>query len=141
MKHVILLTLYLIFFSVLVHGQEICTREEAMNAEADASNLRTWSDYYKSYQKYAHCDDGSIAEGYSWSTMKLLKNHWHKIHEFNELSREKAFKDFVYFHINETYSKEELISIKNNCQKNCPGNQNDICIEIENIVTDILKNY
>jgi len=127
------------FFPVLVNGEEVCTRKEAMGAEKNASNIRTWAEYYESYKKFGHCDDGSIAEGYSWSTMKLLKDNWDKIHEFKELSKDMDFQKFVYLHINETYSEEELNGIKVNCQKKCPVKHTTICKEIENIVINILN--
>ena len=41
-----------------------CSREEAIQAEATASLLATWSDILGSFRKFGHCDDGAIAEGY-----------------------------------------------------------------------------
>ena len=41
-----------------------CTREEAITAEATASGLRSWPEILESFRKFAHCDDGAIAQGY-----------------------------------------------------------------------------
>ena len=54
----------------------VCTRVEAIMAETEASSLRDWVAVYASFEKYSHCDDAAIAEGYSDAIGRLLTEDW-----------------------------------------------------------------
>jgi hypothetical protein len=52
-------------FSAAAKTNRPCTRADAQKAEAEAERLETRSAVYLSFTRYAGCDDGAIAEGYS----------------------------------------------------------------------------
>lgn len=105
-----------------------CTKKEAMEAESNASTIKNWEDLYKSYKKFSHCDDGSIAEGYSESVSKILSENWKQLDKLKIITKtDHKFENFVFKHIDETMSKEAFIKIQNNLQKDCPKLSSDLC--------------
>ena len=57
-------------------GKKACTLEESRKAESETDHLRDWTSVHRSYVRFSHCDDGSIAEGYSDAVGKLLADQW-----------------------------------------------------------------
>jgi len=115
-----------------IHAEEKqCTHEEAIAAEKDVSNLKSWKDAYKSFRKYGHCDDGCIAEGYSEGISSLLANSWSSIQSLKILiSKDKAFYSFVLRHIDATCDTEILKHIVANA-KGHHAKDNNLYIAIQ----------
>src|SRR5580693_2707785 len=81
---------------------KLCTREDAIQAESEASSLTNWADVDRSYGRFAQCDDGAIAEGYSNTVAHLLSDDWASFDQLNSLvARHAAFGRFVLHHIDE----------------------------------------
>jgi hypothetical protein len=108
-----------------------CTRAQEEAADAEADQLKNWAAVYASFKRYASCDDGSIAEGYSDSVAKLLANHWSDFQDLNRLvARSYMFKKFVLRHVDETMSQEEGHQIQQNARLHCPNNGRSLCTSI-----------
>ncbi len=108
-----------------------CTRAQAEKAEAEADQLKGWNAVYLSFSKYAHCDDGAIAEGYSDSVAKLLANHWAEFRDLKRLTLEShEFSDFVLRHVDELMSPDEAKLIEQNARLRCPANGKALCRSI-----------
>lgn len=129
----------LVTSAVAAAEERPCSREEAMAAEVEAATLKTWSAVDNAYKKYKHCDDGAIAEGYSWSVMKLLTDQWKTILELQPYWKESGFRAFVIRHIDETYSKEEANAVTENTMKKCPPHISHICEELRNAVQSAMS--
>lgn len=105
-----------------------CSREDAINAEKEAAYLQDWKALHTSYKLFQHCDDGSIAEGYSVSVVRLLKDQWNKLDELYFLTKsDTEFRQFIMRHINETMSREDQRIISTNTREKCPLELKDLC--------------
>lgn len=105
-----------------------CKEEEAIKAETDSSGLKSWTQLYNSYRRYAQCDDGAISEGYSDVVAHLLTEHWTKVGELAKLSKhDKNFERFVLRHIDELMSPDQARAIHDNTQLHCPNNALRLC--------------
>lgn len=117
--------------SAAAAGISPCSRERAQAAEADAGQLKNWAAVYASFKRYANCDDGAIAEGYSDSVAKSLANHWSDFQDLNRLvARSYMFKKFVLRHVDEMMSQEEGRQIQQNARLHCPKNGRSLCTSI-----------
>lgn len=70
----------------LAWADGLCSRDEAIEVEESASTLKSWPEVVASFQRFRHCDDGSIAEEYSESITKTLDTHWSTVGSLHELS-------------------------------------------------------
>jgi hypothetical protein len=110
----------------------ICSQQDAIQAETEASTLPDWDSVYKSFQRFGHCDDGGIGEGYSETIGRLLAKEWKHFGRLHELTRnDKKFRRFVIRHIDETLPTEYLNQIIENAQLHCPSNAKLLCGAIE----------
>lgn len=113
-------------------SERVCSREDQFQAETEIDGLNNWQLVYSAYQRFSHCDDGSIAEGYSDSVIRLLADQWGQFVELNRLtSSSKGFEKFVLRHINELASKDDIQIILGNVQKSCPKESQRLCRLIE----------
>lgn len=110
----------------------VCSQKEAIAAEEGSDKIKSWNDLYRAYSKYAHCDDGAISEGYSYSVTTLLTDRWESFPQLGVLTRRSSeFEDFVISHINETMSLSEADEILGNVTKKCPKETAKLCARIE----------
>ncbi len=113
-------------------AQKVCAKEEAYQAEGETDNLKTWDIAYGFYKRFAHCDDGAIAEGFSDAVGRLLADDWKHFERLRELcSSDKRFKNFVLKHIDMTISVDVLQKIINNTRLRCPDSAKELCKAIE----------
>jgi hypothetical protein len=127
------LLLFLASGTLLMGGQKkaVCTTEDAVRAETEASTLQTWTDVYNSYKKFGQCDDGAIGEGYSDSVARLLSEDWRNFGQLNQLtSRDKEFETFVLRHIDELMSPAQQLKIRDNASTHCSVHTTHLCNEI-----------
>ena len=121
----------------LAHKQ-ICTKEEAKSAEEVAATANSWAQLKEQFDRYSHCDDGAIAEGFSESVSLLLADQWRDIRQLDEMRSQSAFRVFVLRHIDETIPEERLERIGRNAKGRCPQGLEDLCREIRSRVAQVL---
>jgi hypothetical protein len=115
-----------------------CTRQDAMLAEKEASSLQDWQETYRSYKKFAQCDDGAIGEGYSASVARLLGDKWGSVDQLNRLAaRDKSFETFVLRHIDELMSPAQAKQIRDNAVERCPAHAAWLCGAIGVRITEV----
>ena len=108
-----------------------CSGIKAQDADLQATRIQSWKQLYASYRKFAGCDDGSIAEGYSESVRRLLVTRWNSLPEFSELAANNSgFKKFVLRHIDATLSIDDLSAIRDGAKKRCPAGASGLCMRI-----------
>jgi hypothetical protein len=134
-KTMMLFLTAILFFSSTLQAESkktvLCTKDDAIRAEEEASSLGSWSDVYKSYEKYRQCDDGAIAEGYSDSIAHLLSGDWGSMPELNRLtSNDKRFESFILNHIDELMSPIQQRRINENATTRCPAKAKELCSAI-----------
>jgi hypothetical protein len=113
------------------HDVRHCSREDAMAAEKNSSTLKTWSEVYREFKRFGHCDDGAIGEGYSSSIGRLLSEDWASFHDLIVLAKsDNEFEQFCIKHIDETIPSTEISMIRKNAEKLCPAGGGYICKKI-----------
>jgi len=109
-------------------NRKSCTRDEAIRAEQESNRLNDWDSVYLSFQRFSHCDDGAISEGYSDSIGRLLSANWKDFPRLMTLTTEdKTFERFVIKHIDETVPKKLLDVITTNASNKCPAGGTRLC--------------
>jgi hypothetical protein len=99
----------------------------------EADRLRTWNALHQSYKRYAACDDGAIAEGYSESVGSILSNHWETLPRLASLSNsDHSFKKFVLRHLDATLDTAQLKKIRVSAIHHCAAEQQPLCEQIKN---------
>lgn len=109
----------------------VCSKQESQNAENITSKLATWASLYSAFEKYGHCDDGAIGEGFSESISLLLSDKWNRFDRFAKYAnKNQIFREFVIKHIDETLPEDRLNKIKLNASKNCKAEFRETCFEL-----------
>jgi len=129
-----------IVLSFNAYANELCTKAQEIQADSSILRAQKWEDIYKSCEKFKHCDDGYIAEGYSDLIVKTLAYKWDQVNVLMKLiSKDKDFHAFVIRHIDATADKEELEMIIHNFSKRCPKSTEKNCLEIKNEAKEALQ--
>jgi hypothetical protein len=124
-------TTIIVSFAATAIPSPTCTGEEAIQAETQASTLKTWSALFESYRRYSHCDHGAISEGYSNSVATLLASHWDQFGHLRALVRtDPKFESFVLHHVDETMTSEQGSAIKDNIRLSCPTKSTRLCASV-----------
>lgn len=124
---------------IAVADKRTCTIEEARSAEVVATTADSWTHLHQQFERYAHCDDGAIAEGFSEAVSFLLSDRWTEIRQVDAmLASHSSFSEFVIRHIDETVPKERLERIEENAGKRCPEGLGPFCHEIDVRVIQVL---
>ena len=110
--------------------QRVCTEAEVKEAQKEADQLRDWDSVYRSFKRFAHCDEGGIAEEYSDSVGRLLARDWKHLNTFVRLSADQDFEQFVIRHVDETMSEDEAALVINNARLHCPSGAKRLCKSI-----------
>jgi len=110
--------------------QRVCTEAEVKEAQKEADQLTDWDSVYRSFKRFAHCDEGGIAEEYSDSVGRLLARDWKHLNTFVRLSADQDFEQFVIRHVDETMSEDEAALVINNARLHCPPGAKRLCQSI-----------
>jgi hypothetical protein len=114
--------------SPVIAQSKSCTDLEEKQAERQVDLLQSWDQVFKSYRKFAQCDDGAVAEGYSDVVGKLLANNWEDFPRLVKLANaDKGFKEFVVRHVDESLSGDTLRKISKNARSRCPADAKRLC--------------
>ncbi|MFZ0637423.1 MAG: hypothetical protein WA755_06150 [Candidatus Acidiferrales bacterium] len=112
-------------------NRKTCTEAEEKLALDQADQLKDWNAVYRSFRRFAQCDDGAIAEGYSDTVGRLMAHDWKHFTALSKLAAgDKKFADFVLSHIDATVPSDELKPIETNARKSCPPGQAHLCKKI-----------
>lgn len=106
-----------------------CSQDQQAKAEEETDKLQTWGALYQSYRRYAHCDDGAVAEGYDEVVARLLRDHWDTLPQFGVLlKKDKRFKTFALRHVSLTsLDTNDLKNIGAKAVQHCPIGQDNLC--------------
>ncbi|WP_321778398.1 hypothetical protein [Sulfurimonas sp.] len=128
--YILFLSLIFTMFSLDIFAStKECTKQEAIVAEEVIPKISNWIQFKSYYEQYYHCDDGSIAEGFSEVSANLLIHNWNKEAQ-KLLYLNSSLKEFVIYHIDETLLDTQLKNVKSNLINTCPENLNDFCKKI-----------
>jgi murein DD-endopeptidase MepM/ murein hydrolase activator NlpD len=105
-----------------------CSRQDALEAEATVEKLETWADLHAAFMRFAECDDGGIAEGWTDFVVRSLADRWSELAELRRLTdADSKFLAFVLSHVNESADEEDLARAKANARDRCPKGAAQLC--------------
>ena len=105
-----------------------CTAKEADAASAVVDQLDTWAKVERAFKKYRHCDDGSIAEGFSEAVARLLVDRWNTLPVLAQLAKtDPGLSRFVVRHIDTTLNTDDLEKIRDLSSRSCPAGSAALC--------------
>ena len=115
-----------------------CTEPDAHRAQTAVASAKSWQALYRSFDRFQHCDDGTVAEAYTDSVAILLSDRWSEIKKLGALvSRDPHFKSFVLHHLDETVPASTLEQISRNANHSCPIELTVLCAEISVTILDM----
>ena len=116
-----------------------CSYADSEKAFYEAGRLQAWDKLYHSYLHYSGCDDGSIAEGYSDSVVRILAHHWNTLPQaFPLFASNAGFYKFVLKHIDATTVDDDLKMISANAIRSCPTGGSEYCAQIRKAAENAL---
>lgn len=125
---------------LLATEKKDCSPQEARLAEEGVDRLRSWADIHQAFKQFAHCDDGSIAEGYSEAVVERLATRWQTLSELNALvSANPEFGDFVIRHIDGSARWNSSQVAAQNAQTRCPKAAEALCSRIIKRVDELRR--
>ena len=108
-----------------------CSRSLAIAAEDAVDRLKTWDDFYRTFQRFSGCDDGSIAEGWNDFVARTLAQQWNRLGDLQRLAdKDQRFRTFVLKHIGLSASGADLDKAALNARERCPARARTLCDEI-----------
>ena len=108
-----------------------CSRVDEQKAEAIAARLSDWNQIYDAFERFRHCDDGAIAEGFTDSIVRLLASHWGSLPQAAALGqRDPVFRRFLVAHVNASADPNDLSRLAGLAERNCPEQHRALCAEI-----------
>ena len=108
-----------------------CDDPSALVAEGEVDHLKTWEQVYDSFKRYAACDDGIVAEGYSDAVVRMLADRWDQLPALRTLvHRDERFRKFVFMHIDATTDDHDLDRLVANASRHCPKGDGQLCSTI-----------
>ena len=109
-----------------------CPANEASLAEVEVDHLDSWTKLQSAFKTHGHCDDGSIAEGYSEAVARLLVDQWDTLPELARLAqRDSRFRRFVLRHIDSTLNTSDLEKIGQLSSSACPHGNVKLCRDLQ----------
>ncbi len=130
---------FLVGTTASAQAHEVCTHEDAIQADKSLDSLSDWRHVYESFKHYSHCDDGALAEGYSDKIASLLVNHWDSVEELLHLWRaHPQFGRFVLAHVDDLMSPEQAKTIIKNARERCPPDSKKYCVSLERKAQELM---
>ena len=86
---------------------------------------------YRSYKRFRNCDEGAIAEEYSYAIGHLLAHNWDRLDDLVRLAAsDREFAGFVVLHIDENIPEDDAQLIVRNSRQRCPTGARWLCRSI-----------
>jgi len=102
-----------------------------MAAEAIAARLTDWKRVFGAFERFSHCDDGAIAEGFTDSVVRLLATQWPTLPQVAALENQNpSFRAFVLRHIDASADSADLEKVAGLARSQCPSGHGALCSAI-----------
>ena len=134
---------------IALAAERLCSLKDEEAASDDLTRLSTqslnslslWRSLHESFQRFAKCDDGFIAEGYSNVVTKGLAQNWSTVAKLERIVRRDAkFKAFVLTHIDATADVTDLMAVRKSATSNCKHCSLSLCKELAQRASAALGN-
>ena len=109
------------------HAEDAKVKDACIAAEQTIDQVKTWKALY-TYSKTYGCDNGGVAEGISDKVSQLMVHDWASLSSVSAKIRSDAsFSTFVLKHVDETWSRDDLDTAKQNAAAHCPKGLDAFC--------------
>lgn len=126
-----------ILLGMIPASAKVCTELQAVAAESVVDYVESWKKLHGAYKEFGHCDDGSVAEGFSSIVARLMTGHWEGIGAFRILAeKDSGFKFFVLRHIDGTWSLKDLTRVEELAKTQCAEGDGSLCRDLINAVRE-----
>lgn len=100
--------------------------------------MTSWHRLHDGFVLYGHCDDGTIAEGFSDKVELLLIERWWTLSDFAAASlADPQFEFFVLRHVNSLMSRDNGQILITNAEQNCPEEASQLCTKLAERVAEL----
>lgn len=109
--------------------KEECTRTESVTAQAVTEYLDSWSDVWKAFNEFGHCDDGTVAEGFDEAVSLLWAEQWESVPQMIEMAgADNDFRKFLWLRIgSEAIPPDRWQAIVGHAKTRCPASAKEFC--------------
>jgi hypothetical protein len=123
------LALGCIAYGAAVAADKPCTKADMANGEKAIERVNNWSQFYKSWQDYHHCDTGAVADVYTDSLMRLLVE-WKGVNALeSSMQKDAQFKAWVHARL-KGGAKEDQDAVYSRVKSSCPAGMDAFCGEL-----------
>lgn len=92
--------------------------------EEALGSISSWQDLESSFEAYASCDDGAIADGFTGAISHLMIRSWDGLESIDSGSE---FYAFIVQHLDSTWAQEEYGKVREKALLSCPKKSGEIC--------------
>jgi hypothetical protein len=111
--------------------QKVCSAADLRQARSEVDQPGDWKTVYRSFKRFSQCDEGEVAEAYSYAIGRLLAHDWDNLDQLLRLAdSDREFAKFVVMHIDENISEDEAQKIVSNSRRRCPPGAKWLCKSI-----------
>ena len=120
-----ILVLCLASAAAFAQGKQ-CTPAEAAAAEKSIDRIVNWTQLYKAFQDYKHCDSGPVAEVFTEALLRCAVE-WKQVDGLAKpMEQDKDYNAFVMRHL-QSATPEDLKSVYSRAKMNCPKGLDGWC--------------
>ncbi|HEX7466044.1 MAG TPA: hypothetical protein VF309_05340 [Usitatibacter sp.] len=125
--------------SIACAADKPCTKADAVNGEKAIERANNWSQLYKTWQDYRHCDTGAVADGYTDSLMRLMVE-WKSVDALAAaMEKDPAFKEWIYARLKSPAAKDDQPAVYSRAMASCPKAMDAFCAELAESVKPAAK--
>jgi hypothetical protein len=113
-----------------------CSSAEMAKAEKAIDMTNNWTQLYKAWKDYAHCDKGNVSDVYTDAMLRLIVP-WEKVKDFSDaLDKDPEFRKFVYAKLKGPAAKDDRYTVYQRAKAQCPKGMDAFCNDLAEVVKD-----
>jgi len=122
----VLLAALLLSASIAFAQDKPCSPAEASTAEKVVDRVVNWTQLYKAYQDYRHCDTGPVAEGFTEALMRCMVE-WKQMDGLAKpMDQDKDYNAFVMKHLRSA-GPDDQKAVYSRAKMSCPKGLDGFC--------------
>jgi hypothetical protein len=107
-----------------------CTPAELKAAEKAADQIVNWTQLYRAYKDYGHCDTGTVSELFTEALLRCIVD-WKNMEGLAKpMDQDREYRAFVYRHLGAPEAKGDLGAIHSRAKMSCPKGLDAFCAEL-----------
>jgi hypothetical protein len=127
---VALASLLVVFAAASGAADKACTKADAAAGAKAVERINNWSQLYKTWQDYRHCDTGDVAEGYTDALLRLFVE-WKDVGTLAaSMKKDADFAQWVHARLKSPAAKDDAATVYSRVRASCPSGMDAFCTEI-----------